>query len=709
MGRNGGVCYDGSLAACGPRFSPMDHATFLQDLALVMIVAAIVTVVFRRLKQPVVLGYILAGVIIGPHTPGVLISNQHAIETLSELGIVFLMFSLGLEFSLRKLKEVGATAVVAATFEILLMIWAGYEVGRAFGWKEMDSVFLGAIVCISSTTIILKALQELGKAKEPFAGLIFGILIVEDILAVVMIALLSGFADQGTLQPAAIGYTLLRLSAFLGVLLVVGLIAVPRLLNYVAKFRSDEMLLITVVGLCFGVSLLAVKLEYSVALGAFLIGAIIAEARQIAKIEALTHPVRDLFSAVFFVSIGLLIDPVLLVKYAGPILIISLVVVVGQIVSCTFGTFIAGNDKATSLRVGMGLAQIGEFSFIIAAMGLTKGVTSDFLYPIAVAVSGVTTVLTPYLIRSADPLVRWLDRVMPRGLHDVLDTYTAWIGGLGAGNKNLAGQLLRKWSWQIGLNLLLVTGIFLATVAVRGKAFASWPAVPGGMEGVKLILWLVATILSLPMLIAVFRKFQAFAMLLSEMHVTNDRGGGNTLAIRQVVTAVIVTAGTAALLLFVLVLSSAILPSRKALLVALLCMIVIGLLLWRSSIRLHARAQGALRETFAQPPAPRHAQEPVVVPALFREAEVHSLLIEENSPAAGKLIGELRLRTKSGASIVGIERGDQNIINPGPDEELRPGDHALVLGSAGQLEKARELVAAVRGERRALGGEAAQS
>ena len=671
----------------------MDHTTFLHDLALVMLVAAIVTVLFRRLRQPVVLGYILAGVIIGPHTPGVLISDQHGIETLSELGIIFLMFSLGLEFNLRKLKEVGGTALIAALFEILLMVWAGYELGRLFGWEQMDSVFLGAILAISSTTIILKALQELGKSKELFARLIFGILIVEDILAVVMIAILSGFATSHTLQPATVGYTLLKLSAFLGVILVAGLIAVPRLLNFVAKFRSDEMLLVTVVGLCFGISLLAVQLDYSVALGAFLIGAIIGEARQIAKIEALTHPIRDLFSAVFFVSIGLLIDPLLLVKYAGPILITSAVVVLGKVFSCSFGTFLAGHDKASSLRVGMGLAQIGEFSFIIAALGLQKQVTKEPLYPIAVAVSGITTVLTPYLIRSADPLVRLFDRAAPRGLHDALETYTSWVGGLSKGEKNLAGQLLRKWSWQIGLNLLLVTAIFLATIAVRGKAFAYWPAVPGGMEGVKAVLWLAATILSLPMLIAIFRKFQAFAMLLSEMHVTKERAGANTLAVRQVVTAIIVIAGMAALLLFVLLLSSAILPSRKALLVALLCLLVLGILLWRTSIRLHARAQGALRETFAQPPPDRHPEEPIKVPALLREALLETLHIAPDSPAAGKLIGELRLRTESGASIVGIERGGENIINPGPDEELRPGDHALLLGSAEQLEKARTVLA----------------
>jgi CPA2 family monovalent cation:H+ antiporter-2 len=238
----------------------------------------------------------------------------------------------------------------------------------------------------------------------------------------------------------------------------------------------------------------------------------------------------------------------------------------------------------------------------------------------------------------------------------------------------------------------LVTGIFIATVALRGKAYALWPSLPGGMEGVKASLWIGAMVVSFPMLIAVFRKFQAFAMLLAEMHVRPSRAGENTLAIRQVVTAIIMAAGMAALLLFLVVLSSAILPSRKALLVALVALGVAALLLWRTSIRIHARAQGALRDTFAAPPEPRDAHEPLQLPALFRAAELHSLRIAEDSPAAGKLIGELRLRTRCGASIVGIERAEQNIINPGPDEELRPGDHVLLLGSIEQLEVARTLV-----------------
>ena len=316
------------------------HISFLQDLAVVMIVAALVTILFHRLKQPVVLGYILAGIIIGPHTPPFpLIHDPHTIETLAELGIIFLMFSLGLEFNLRKLKQVGVTALLAALLEIVVMVGVGYWLGRGFGWSHMDCLFLGAMLSISSTTIIIKALGELGLTRERFAGLIFGILILEDILAIVMIALLSGIAMTGSLSVGDVGLTLGKLGIFLVTALVLGLIAVPRLLGFVARFRSNEMLLVTVLGLCFGFSLLAVKLGYSVALGAFVIGAVISEAREIGQIEHLIEPVRDLFSAVFFVAIGLLIEPKLLVEYAFPIAAITVAVIVGKVLACTFGTF----------------------------------------------------------------------------------------------------------------------------------------------------------------------------------------------------------------------------------------------------------------------------------------------------------------------------------------------------------------------------------
>ena len=393
-----------------------------------MIAAGVVTLLFHRLRQPVVLGYILAGVIIGPHTPPFpLIHDRVSIETLAELGVIFLMFSLGLDFSLRTLKRVGSTAFIGAIVEIVAMIWVGYEVGQFFGWGRMNSLFLGAILSISSTTITVKVLTELGRLKEEFAQLSLAILIVEDILAIALIALLSGVAMTGSVQAIVVAKMLGRIGVFLIVVLVTGLIAVPLLLGYVGRYRSNEMLLVTVLGLCFGVSLVTVKLGYSVALGAFVIGTIIGETREIGKVKLLTEPVRDVFSAVFFVSIGMLIDPALLGRYAVPILVITVAVVIGKVLSRTVGVFVAGHDTRTSLRVGMTLAQIGEFSFIIAALGVSLKVTSDFIYPIAVSVSVLTTLLTPYLVRSSDAVVEKFDHIAPRALVSWLELYSQWL------------------------------------------------------------------------------------------------------------------------------------------------------------------------------------------------------------------------------------------------------------------------------------------
>ena len=676
-----------------PLAAAAHDVSFLQDLAIVMIVAGLVTIVFHRLKQPVVLGYILAGVIIGPHTPPLpLIANEGTIQTLSELGIIFLMFSLGLEFSLRKLKDVGATAFIGATMAILVMLCAGYSLGQAFGWSSIDSIFLGAILSISSTTIVVKALAELGLTKKPFAQLIFGVLIVEDILAIVMIALLSGFATTGSFAVADVGITVIKLGSFLGILLVAGLILVPRLLNYVARFKSNEMLLITVLGLCFGVSGLAVRLGYSVALGAFLIGAVIAEARQIARIEMLLEPLRDMFSAVFFVSIGLLIDPVLLVRYAGPILAITAVVVVGQVFACSLGVFLAGHDRQTSLRVGMGLAQIGEFSFIIATLGMSLKVTSGFLYPIAVAVSALTTLTTPYLIKNSDSVIEWFDRAAPLPVKRWLDFYTRWTSELAEGERHFGLGLARKWGWQIALNLIFITGIFIAAGAMRSRGLTWWPEIPHGEDGVKAALWLGAMLLSLPLLIAVFRKLRALAMLLSEMSVTRAAGGVNTNSLRSVVANTIVAAGCIMLVLIILLLSSTILPSWKLLLVQALIVTVTAILLRRSFTKLYSKAQFALQETLAQAPVRRHDAGETTLPAMMRDAQIATIRIAKAANVAGKLIGELRLRTNTGASIVGIQRGGESIINPGPDEELRADDEVLLLGSETQLDAARKLL-----------------
>ena len=666
----------------------MHNSTFLQDLAIVMIVAGLVTLLFHRLKQPVVLGYILAGVIIGPHTPPyALIRDQHTIETLSELGIILLMFSLGLEFNLRKLKAVGLTALIGALLEIVLMAAVGYQLGRWFNWSHMDSLFLGAMLSISSTTIIVKVLAELGLTKERFARLIFGILIIEDILAILMIALLSGIAMTGSLSVRDVGATLGNLSIFLVTTLVLGLIAVPRLLAYVGRFKSDEMLLVTVLGLCFGFSLLAMKLGYSVALGAFVIGAVISEAREIGRIEHLIQPVRDMFSAVFFVAIGLLIDPRLLVQYAVPIAAISLAVVVGKVLTCSFGTFVTGNDTRTSLRVGMGLAQIGEFSFIIASLGLSLKVTSSFLYPIAVAVSVVTTLCTPYLIRSADGLAGAFDRSAPPSLLAYLNIYTQWIGQLGARRKTgMAARLVRKWTVQMLLNLALIAALFIAAAFVGQRQFAWLPAFLKEQAAYHAVIWMGAIVLALPLFIATFRKLQALGLLIAELSVRPSLAGPNADAIQTVISHAIPIAGLIGLIVFGLALSSTLLPPFEILAVLLVVVALLTVLLWKSSIRLYSQAQVALQETLDAKPILR-APTPATLP-LLSEANLRRVPILATSPAAGRLIREIALRGRTGTSIVGIDRGNQSVINPGPDEEIIEGDLVLILGTPAQLDAA---------------------
>jgi monovalent cation:H+ antiporter-2, CPA2 family len=332
-----------------------------------------------------------------------------------------------LEFSFRKLLRVGPTALISALAEIFIMIWLGFQIGKFFGWSTMDSLFLGAILSVSSTTIIIKVLDDLKLKHERFAHLIFGILIVEDILAIGMIVLLSAVSITGTIGVDAIFITVGKLALFIVVALILGILLIPRILDYVAKYKSNEMLLITVLGLCFGFCLLVLKMNYSIALGAFIIGAIIAESKQILVIEKLIEPIRDMFSAIFFVAIGLLFNPGALVAYALPVAIITLFVVAGKLISCGTGAFIAGNDIRTSMRVGMGLSQIGEFSFIIATLGVSLKETSDFIYPVTVAVSAVTTLLTPYLIQVADPFSIKIANALPKRISHVFSFYTEWL------------------------------------------------------------------------------------------------------------------------------------------------------------------------------------------------------------------------------------------------------------------------------------------
>ena len=670
----------------------MPHLSFLQDLAIVMIVAGLVTILCHRFKQPVVLGYILAGVIIGPHTPPFpLIKDDATIQTLSELGVIFLMFSLGLEFSLRKLRQVGSTALIAATLEIIVMMAIGYGIGRLFNWSSMDSLFLGAIISISSTTIIMKALDELGLRGEKFAGMVFGILIVEDIMGIVLIAMLSGIARTGTLQSWDAVLTMGQLAVFLVVSLVLGLIAVPRLVGFVAKFRSQEMLLITVLGLCFGFCLLTVKLGFSLALGAFLIGAILAEAKEIGKIEDIMSPIRDMFSAVFFVSVGLLIDPTLLFTYAGPIAVITVAVVVGQVATIFMGTYLAGHDLRTSARVGMSMSQIGEFSFIIAALGLSLKVTSGFLYPIAVCVSAITTFITPYLIRGSDPFTAWVTRRMPPTMLSYANLYSRWLGQFERGRQdNQVRAILRRIMGQLVVFLGLIGGSILSAVFISRITMRYYVPAREWKTAINSVLWLAALLAAMPVYLSSYRKLKALGMILAELGITDVMGGERKTEVRAVVANAILVFGLLILAGYTFGLSYAVLPPQQVLylLIALAALMVYWM---RGPFnKIYFQGKAALAETFSkneppEPPPPAAAQH---VTHLLREARLETLVLAQGMPGANRTPRDLELKTRTGAFIVGIERESLQIVNPDADELLLPGDQLLLVGSREQLDSA---------------------
>jgi len=569
---------------------------FMRDLAIIMLTAGIVTVVFHLLRQPVVLGYIVAGVLIGPHTPPyTFVTNEETIRTLAELGVVFLLFSLGLEFSLRHLRQVGATALVSAIAGIVTMLSLGYAVGREFDWSVMDALFLGAMLSISSTTITIKALEDLKLKKQHFAQVVFAILIVEDVLAIAMIALLASAAKTGAIDSGEVMRTLGGLTVFLVASLVVGILTIPRLLDFVARFNSNEMLLVSVLGLLFGFCLVVVRLGYNAALGAFVIGAIIAETGALHRIERVIAPVRDMFSAIFFVAVGLMLDPLMLLDYAGPVAAATAAVIFGKSLARTAGSFAAGQDASTSLRIGMSLAQIGEFSFIIATLGLTLKATSAFLYPIAVCVSAITTLFTPYLIRGADPLARRIHTLAPAGVSGILHMYTAWLQSLRfVGDRAVIAAMVRRILLQAFVNLCMVAAIFGAGAYFARRyrdEIALWIPYP---QVTNALIWGAALVLSLAFLIAAYRKLKALAMMLAEVGV---RAGRHTERVQRIVAEVLPAVSIGAMLLVVSALSSSILPPAELLIAVLAMGALILALLWRTLVKLHSRLQIALLET----------------------------------------------------------------------------------------------------------------
>lgn len=403
-------------------------APLIYDLAIMLGLAGLVVLLFQRIHQPVVLGYLVAGVILGPHTPPyAFVKDISNIQILSELGVIFLMFSLGLEFSFQKLTRVGFSATITGTLEVVLMSIIGYSLGLAMGWSHYDCLFLGAALSISSTTIIIKAIDELGLKTKRFAELIFGVLIVEDLLAILLLVALSTMVLTKSVFTSDMAVAGVRLILVVGAWFLVGYFLVPPLFRRIAPYISEETLTIISVALCLFLVCVAAKFHYSTALGAFIMGSILAETVLVHKIEELIRPIRDIFAAVFFIAVGMLIDPMVIVENWPIVILISIVTIVGKILTTGVAAFLSGQSLPTSVRAGFGMAQVGEFSFIIAALGVTLNVTSNKLYPLIVAVSGITTFTTPYLIRLSGHIGNMLDQRLPPRIKYFLESYSTWV------------------------------------------------------------------------------------------------------------------------------------------------------------------------------------------------------------------------------------------------------------------------------------------
>ncbi|OKL40679.1 cation:proton antiporter [Pontibacter flavimaris] len=647
----------------------------VMDLGLILGAAGIMTLLFKKLKQPLVLGYIIAGLLVGPHInlfPTIIeIEN---INVWAEIGVIFLLFSLGLEFSFKKLVKVGGASSIMAGAEVVVMLLLGYLTGKLLGWSTMDSVFLGGILSISSTTIIIRAFEELGMKSHRFAGLVFGVLIVEDLVAILLMVLLSTLAVSQQFAGAEMLSAVLKLAFFLVVWFLAGIFLIPTLLKKASKLMNDETLLIVSIALCFLMVILAAQVGFSPALGAFIMGSILAETTKAEKIEHITTSVKSLFGAIFFVSVGILINPAMIVAYAGPIALITVVTLAGKLVSITAGGLIAGQGLKTSIQSGMSVSQIGEFSFIIATLGLTLNVTSDFLYPVAVAVSAITTFTTPYMIRLSEPLYRSVERMLPARWITSLNEYSS--GAQTISTTSDWKLVLRSY----GVNLVVYSVILIALVLLAGEflyPFIHETVIKGAWGGI------VTTAITL--------LFMAPFLWALVVHHPQKEAQGRIWANKNYRSLIIVMEFTriGIAILFIGFLLNRVLSVQVAIIVGLF---IIGLLVIFSKriqdfyIRIENRFMSNLN---AREISAASKMSHTLVPW---DAHLTSFEVSPESVVVGKSMLELQIRELYGVNVAVIERGDRTIMAPTRHERIFPGDKLYIFGTDEQIEAFRQFI-----------------
>jgi CPA2 family monovalent cation:H+ antiporter-2 len=677
---------------------------FLQTLAVVLCTAAVTTVLFQRIRQPVVLGYILAGMLVGPYVPVPIEAQGDAVRNLAELGVTLLMFMLGIEFSLSKLWKVGPIIGFVGLVECSFMVWLGYLAGQAFGWPSLKSLFAGAMLASASTTIIVKAFNEQG-IKGGFTRIVFGVLLIDDLIAIFLIVILTALSKGEGLTTIELARTAGRLGSFLAVLLVGGLLVVPRLMRTIVILNRTETTAVASVGLAFGFAMLAAAAGYPVALGAFIAGSLVAESGIEKQVQRVVEPIRDIFAAIFFVSVGMLIDPAQIAANWQMVLVFVTLVLLGRITAVTTGTFLAGQSVQTSLKVGMSMAQIGEFSFIIVGVGLVTGASDQLLYSIAVAVSGITTLLTPWLIRAAEPTATWVDRKLPRSLQTFGALYASWLEQLSKGAADVEAARLRyAIRWLIVDAIVIAAIVIGASVEMNRIVAIVASRLPLNDDSAKLAIIASAAGLATPFLIGMVRvaRYVGFELASRTFPPVDTARLDLAAAPRRL----LVTTLQLAIVLLVgvplVAVTQPFLPPFRGAIVLLVMLIVLAIAFWRGATNMqgHTRAGAqALAEMLArQTRAGRQS-----TAGQFLE-NTHEILAGLGSPVpielrpenavVGKTLAEIQLRGLTGATVLAIRRGDESVVVPSGHARLQAGDVLAVAGTHDAVAAAKELLAA---------------
>lgn len=655
----------------------MNHLPHLiTDLALILAVAAVTTLLFKKINQPVVLGYIIAGFLVGPHVsifPTV--ADPEGIKTWSEIGVIFLLFSLGLEFSFKKLVKVGGSAFVTALVGVTLMNLIGFLTGYLLGWQFMDRLFLGAILSISSTTIIMRAFAELGVRTKKFASLVLGVLIVQDLVAILLLVMLSTFGATRQFEGGELLIQVAKLLFFLTLWFLGGIFFVPTFLKKSHKLLNDETLLILSIALCLLMVMLAVTVGFSAALGAFVMGSILAETVHSEHIEELLKSVKNLFAAVFFVSVGMMIDPTVLVEYWVPIVIITVVIIVGMSLTFTLGALISGQSLKHSVQTGMSLAQIGEFSFIIASLGASLNVTSHFLYPIAVAASTFTTFTTPFMVNASTAVYKMLERRLPNRLTARINRYS------------LSSQKLSAYSdWKKLLKAYAINSL-VQTVLIGALIFVSRNLIVpyihqslalGNETLAKTVSVITTLILMIPSIWALaVRRIEKEAY--SHLWLNRALNRGPLIAIE------VVRIGLAVVLVGVLI--NVYFSITTALVIAVVAM-AIAIVLFRNKLQ---HFYDRLEETFLNNLNEKEIHRSRGKEIAPWDAHLATFHVQPELPFIGKQLMELRFRERFGVNIALIERGKISILTPDRHERIYPGDQLSIIGTDDQLGRLRRI------------------